>query len=252
LSSVRALVVVLLVGGCVTAIPLRGGTVPAAGKVSVVANLTLYMDEPGGIRVGDALAKQTGNFAGWSELLFAEILSGGIPGFDVNLLVGVSDRCQVGGDLSFLRGGAEVRCGFVENPDVGAAASGAAGWAFWDKGPWARAGVDVSHGVLVAGGYLSYGPELHSKILEGIRDACPMCEWSGGPAAEVRRYELRLSLPVGVASGIWQLGAVPYLTLLDEKEKLTCPRCADAEQTKLSDYSQIFGFSIVGGLRTKP
>jgi hypothetical protein len=244
---VRALVV-MVAAGCVTSIPLRAGSVPAAGKVSVVANMTFYLDDPGGIRV--AGAKQRGNFGGWGELAFANVLMFGIPSIDVDFLVGVTDRCQVGADLNVFRGGAEFRCGFVENTDVGAAASSAVGWAFWDKGPWARAGVDVSHGVLLGGGYLSYGPEIHSKIIEGVKDSCPMCEWSGGPSAEIRRYELRLSVPVGLASGIWQIGAVPYLVIASEHEKLTCPRCVNSPE--LLDYDQIFGFSIVGGVRTKP
>lgn len=118
------------------------------------------------------------------------------------------DDLEVGAVLGFQKLGGAVRYGVLQQDRGDAlslAAEVAGGWRPWSKGPWGRAGVDVSH---TAGqthpflnAYVTYGRELHAIARRDY--TCrgfgqPGCSEYGPPLHFlIRRDELRLHGSIG-------------------------------------------------------
>lgn len=194
---------------CQSTVQPRPARVAPPGRVSWSAHLPVVRVAPAQLdgRVGDGRAVTvdaigTGVADGtavWVPPLWVE----------GELRYGLFAPCEVGGLLSPLRAGVELRCQLVQGPlDAAVSAAGAWLWAFGRNAPWGRAGFELSRtgaartGML--GVFASVGPEawwfefvdppagLNDPVDPGVTD---------GPTPGVRavRDEVALAVPLGLS-----------------------------------------------------
>jgi hypothetical protein len=174
--------------GCALPATVRTGEITRSGLAAEAA-LPIVAYEP-------QTSVDRDGAAGKSKTSFSPL-----PSWSVR---GRLSRCELGGSL-MLRDVAEVRCGLwqeSEGAPISIAPSVAGGYVIYPKGPWVRAGIDVSRrfGVVspMVNAYISYGPELHWMQRTSPRDDDPR-EGPFPASVSSERRELRLSIPFGLA-----------------------------------------------------
>lgn len=178
--------------------------------------------------------------------------------------MGLGGDFELGGILSAFRGGVELRAAVLDER-AGAPLSLALSGALMvtpvigrePRTPAARAGLDASaelDGVTpTLGLYLGYGTHHHDDLSSGAFDD------SGLRGAEVRRDELRLSVPVGLqlfAGERWDgvtLGVVPEWTLRSAVDAIDCgAACSNiqpgAPQPRVTGFRQSHALFITVGV----
>lgn len=188
--------------------------------------------------------------------------------------LGVWEPCEIGPIFSFVRAGAEMRCGLLQERD-GAPLSVAVGFAttahFFQKnqGPIHRVSLDLSrrdaHRRWMGNLHLSQGPRSYSAQLNlpDVHDSTdnedeiileplvtPINPW-----AYLERDELRLTLALGLG---WQtdkdtllsVGIAPRVTL--GESQLTHATCNACESLRPISFDGDYGFDLTLGISKPP
>ena len=183
--------------------------------------------------------------------------------------IGVFPRCELGAFGGPFRLGAEARCAMFSQrqgaPISVALAAGGAVMPFFDlKGPWLRAGLDLSRAFsngmsLMINTYLSEGPEYRFTL-----NQVPVKFWDEPPDPNIfddpgasfnlQRDETRLAVALGFGAGAegiqFVVAVIPYFVLAaDPIGAFECHRCQSVSPISLEET---FGLTLTFGFEFRP